>query len=155
MEFLQWSCKRQHLPTVKRGLPLCRWDKTVMILWGKTYASRIEEKRLPRGERSFSKLLITFGIRALILAFWDLRVGTCVLDCRLNLIRAPKRISAAIASHHFYCSADNYCFLLPPVNPAAFYYCYLLPFIATASYFNFLVLLSASCHLLLPFAAFC
>ena len=45
----------------------------VMILWGKTYASRSEEKRLPRGERSFSKLLITFGIRALRFVFWDLR----------------------------------------------------------------------------------
>ena len=103
-----------------------------MILWGKTYASRSEEKRLPRGERSFSKSLMTFGIRALRLTFWDLRFED-FLDCHPYLIRALKGMSAAIATHHFYRSGGDYCFLLPPVNPAS-YYCYLLPFIATATY---------------------
>ena len=65
-----------------------------------------------------------------------------MLDCRPNLIWALKRISAAIASHHFYCSAGDYRFLLPPVNPASC--CCLLTFIATASYFSLLGPLSAS-----------
>ena len=145
-------CKRQQLPAVKGGLPLFRRDKTEMILWGKTSASRIEEKRLPRGERSFSKSLMTFGIRALRLAFWDSRFGTRVLglafwDSRFRLSPqfdpGAKQLSTAIASHHFHYAACYYCFLSPPVNSAS-YYCYLLPFIATASYFSFLVLLSTS-----------